>query len=474
MAASFFWYDLETSGIDPKDARIMQFAGQRTDMDLQLVGEPVNILIRMTDDVIPDPDAVMLTGITPQATIADGVTEADFLTTFMESIAMPDTIFVGYNSIHFDDEFMRYLLYRNFYDPYEWQWRDGRSRWDLLDVIRMTRALRPGGINWPTDKNGKSTNRLELLTVENGLEHTNAHDALSDVMACIHLARLIREKQPKLFGYLLDLRDKSKVAAVITGGEPFVYTNGSYSSTYEKTTVAVKVVGSAKDREALVYDLRQDPTKYKNMNAAQLAEAWRYKKEEDPAKRLPVQSIAFNRCPAVAPVGVLDLETQSRLGIDLKVIEHHLAILRGMTDFPDTLRAANELLSKSRDNRETSDPDAQLYDGFVDGSDRTKLPEVRASAQKGEPFTGLQDKRLQALLPRYIARNFPSLLSTEQREAWEAFRTDRLIGGGENSRVARFVRRLQTLAGQKQLTKEQRYLLEELQLYAESIMPEVL
>lgn len=449
----------------------MQFAGQRTDMNLQLVGEPVNILIRMTDDIVPDPDAVLLTGITPQATIADGITEAEFVRTFTETIAVPDTIFVGYNSVHFDDEFMRFLLYRNFYDPYEWQWKDGRSRWDLLDVIRMTRALRPDGIAWPKDADGKPTNRLELLTKENGLEHTSAHDALSDVMACIHLARLIREKQPKLFGYLLELRDKSRVAAVVTSGEPFVYTNGGYSNEFEKTTVVMTVVGDARSREALVYDLREDPTKYRDMNAAQLAEAWRYKKE-DPANRLPVRTIAFNKCPAVAPVGVLDAAAQERLKIDLKTIEHHRAILKSMSAFPEILRAANELLNKARDPRTTDDPDAQIYDGFLGDRDKDLLAAVRAQAADGQTtYDGLQDKRLKALLPRYVARNYPHALSSEAREAWEAFRTERLLGGGENSRVARFVRRLQILAGQKDMTKDQRYLLEELQLYVESIMP---
>jgi exodeoxyribonuclease I len=471
MAASLFWYDLETSGIDPKDARIMQFAGQRTDMNLELVGESVNILVRMTNDILPDPDAVMLTGITPQATVADGVSEAEFLHTFSDLVATPDTIFVGYNSVHFDDEFMRYLLYRNFYDPYEWQWRDGRSRWDLLDVIRMTRALRPEGISWPNDATGKSTNRLELLTIANGLEHANAHDALSDVMACIRLARLIREKQPKLFEYLLGIRDKSKVASVIMSGEPFAYTNGGYSTVFEKTTIAFSLTSDPKAREALVYDLREDPSKYKDMNVAQLAEAWRYK-EENPSDRLPVRTVAFNKCPAVAPVGVLDAKTQQRLQIDLKKIERHLAVLKSIPDFPEKLKAANEMLAKSRNYRTVDDPDVQLYDGFLDDHDRDALPEVRAAALDGQAtFGGLHDKRLQTLLPRYIAHNFPNLMSSEDREAWETFRTERLMGGGDNSRVARFSRRLAALSVQKKLTKNQRYLLEELQLYAESILP---
>src|SRR5687768_13372564 len=160
MAGSFYFYDLETSGTNPREDRIMQFAGVRTDFDLNEIGEPDNFLIKLTDDILPDPGAILITGITPQQTLADGITEAEFLKILHEKISVPGTVFVGFNSVRFDDEFMRYLHYRNFYDPYEWQWVDARGRWDLLDVARMTRALRPEGIKWPFDSMGRPTNRL--------------------------------------------------------------------------------------------------------------------------------------------------------------------------------------------------------------------------------------------------------------------------------------------------------------------------
>ena len=152
----------------------MQFAGQRTGMDLNPVGEPYDILIKISEDILPEPDAILITGITPQKTIADGITEAEFLKIFDAEINQEGTIFVGFNSIRFDDEFMRFTRYRNFYDPYEWQWKDGRGRWEILDVARMTRALRPGGIQWPFGSDGKPTNRLELLADVNKLDHHSA------------------------------------------------------------------------------------------------------------------------------------------------------------------------------------------------------------------------------------------------------------------------------------------------------------
>jgi exodeoxyribonuclease I len=476
MAVSFFWYDLETSGINPRDARIMQFAGQRTDMDLRPVGEPVNMLVRMTEDTLPEPDAVLLTGITPQMTIADGVREAEFLRTFNDDVATPGTIFVGYNSVHFDDEFMRFAQYRNFYDPYEWQWQDGRSRWDLLNVIRMTRALRPDGITWPVDVDGKPTNRLELLTVQNGLDHANAHDALGDVQALITLARLLRNKQVKLFEYLLQMRDKKKVAELVAAGEPFVHTSGSYSSAFEKTTVALMVGETAQKQSVLVYDLRYDPLAYKDMSAKELADLWRYKK--DPAaERLPVTVLAYNRCPAVAPLGVLDAPSRERLQLDLAVLRQHRKALAQMPTFAETLRDAQQLIDKERQVSAFHDDelsvDARLYEGFFGEHDRQLLSVVRVAAPEelGTLNLSFDDERLAALLPLYAARNFPKALSTEQRVAWESFCKQRLMQGGQQSRIAHYLSRLQDIAQRKHLTSQQQYLLEELRLYGESIVP---
>ena len=160
MQNTFFFYDLETSGLSARSDRIMQFAGQRTDMNLQPIGEPVNVLVALNDDTIPIPEALLVTGITPQKTLDEGYSEADFAKLLVEEWFTPDTIVVGFNNVRFDDEFIRHLLWRNFHDPYEWSWKEGRSRWDMLDVVRMTRALRPEGINWPVDDKGEPTNRL--------------------------------------------------------------------------------------------------------------------------------------------------------------------------------------------------------------------------------------------------------------------------------------------------------------------------
>jgi exodeoxyribonuclease-1 len=219
---TFYFFDLETSGFSCRDDRIMQFAGQRTDMDLKPVGEPDNILIRMTPDVLPQPDAVLVHGITPQQTITEGITEAEFAKYLTSQVCVKDTVMVGYNNLRFDNDFIRFTLWRNFHDAYEWSWKERCSTWDLLDVVRMTRALRPEGIQWPFAPDGKPSNRLEYMTAVNKLEHANAHDALSDVSAAIDIARLVKGKQPKLFSYLLEHRGKNKIAPLVSSGRPLV------------------------------------------------------------------------------------------------------------------------------------------------------------------------------------------------------------------------------------------------------------
>jgi len=476
MAASFFFYDLETSGISSQRARIMQFAGQRTSLELQPIGEPVNILIQLTKDVLPDPDAILITGITPQSVIADGITEAEFLKIFTNEIATPDTIMLGYNTVRFDDEFMRCLHYRNFYDPYEWQWQDGRSKWDLLDVVRMTRALRPDGIKWPVDIKGNPTNRLELITALNGLQHEHAHDALSDVDATIEVARLIRNKHTKLFDYLLSMRDKRKVADLVESDQPFIYTSGKYPGEFEKTTVAHMVCSHPQRAGAFVYDLRHDPTPYTTMPAEQLAEVWRWKKDAA-EPRLPVKTLQYNRCPAVAPLGVLDKASSERLTIDQDLIKQHLATLKTMPDFDVRLRKAWEILEGSREQTSLvnteQDVDESMYQGFFDTQDKQAMRVVRAADPEELGNLGLEfkDSRLTALLPLYKARNYPQTLTNEERTEWEAFCQRKLLVGGQHSRMAQFFARLQDIAARDNLTSHQQYLVEELRLYAESIMP---
>ena len=475
---TFYFYDLETSGLDPRAQRIMQFAGMRTDQDFNPIGEPLMCYVALSDDVLPDPYAIMVTGITPQKTLEEGYSEADFLKVLHDHAFQRDTAIVGFNNIRFDDEFIRSTLYRNFYDAYEWHWKDGRSRWDLMDVVRMTRALRPEGIKWPVDKDGNATNRLELLTKENKLEHLDAHDALSDVRATIAVAKLIKQKQPKLFDFLLRLRDKREVAKLldVKNPQPLVYTSGKLSSEFAKTSAVIPVAPHPTNPSGvLVYDLRHDPGEFADLSIDELrARAFMSYEESQKKelKRLPVKAIFTNKSPALAPLGVLDAATQERIKLRPETVQKHLKKLAEIKGFGKRL---HEAWSGGEGLMTPDDVDGQLYAAFLGDNDRSLLSEVRGkNADSLKEYAPIfHDERLTELLVRYKARNFSRSLSASEREYWEGYRKNRIMHGVAGAmNLEKYAQTLAELTQRHQDDEEKRFLLEELRLYAESIVPE--
>ncbi len=476
MNNTFYFYDLETTGFSARAGRIMQFAGQRTDTSLNPIGNPHNFLIKITPDILPDPDAILVTGITPQKTLEEGISEAEFLKVFHSEIATPDTIFTGFNNIRFDDEFIRFTNYRNFYDSYEWQWSNGRSKWDIMDVCRMTRALRPEGIKWPFSSDGKPSGRLELIANVNKIEHLHAHDALSDVFATIGVAKLIKEKQSKLFNYLLKIRDKKQVEKLVSSGDPFVYTSGKFSSDFEKTTIALTITAHPNQSGSVfVYDLREDPNQFLGMSVKEIAQNMQKWKFEEGELRLPVKQLQYNRCPAVAPVSVLDDKTKKRLKIDDKKIKDHLKILIS-SDLGDKVLEAVRLNEKDKQTNfivDIADVDAQLYEGFFNDADKKKISTVRAADETklADLNPDFNDSRLKKLLVLYKARQFPKSLNETEQKEWDLYRTTRLMSGDSGSRIEKYVARINELSSEPSLKDKNRYLLEELLLYGQSIIP---
>ena len=467
---TFYFFDLETSGFSPQYDRIMQFAGQRTDMNLRPLGEPDNLLVKVTPDILPQADAVLVHGITPQKTLAEGVTEAEFAKYLIDQVCTTDTIMVGFNNIRFDNDFIRFTLWRNFYDAYEWSWKDGRGIWDLLDVTRMTRALRPEGIKWPFAPDGQPSNKLEYLSKLNKLDHVDAHDALSDVNASIALAKLLKSKQPKLFDYMFEHRHKSQVAPLITSGRPFVYTSGRYPGEFNKTTVAIMLAQKDDKSGALVYDLRIDPDEFTNLTAAELAKRWAARGED--AAYFPVKTLGYNKCPAIAPIEVLSKDDgYEKLQLHPELVKNHLEKLAGAKGFGDKLLEALEIMWPKRQAGLVADPqkvDSQLYDGFIKDGDKAKMSVVRAAGDQLEKLDlDFKDDRLKLLLPLYKARNYPRKLSNQELTEWEAFRQTKLIGSGQ---ADNFFKRLEELAKTPGLDGQKKYLLEELNLYAQSVL----
>ncbi|UTL90177.1 exodeoxyribonuclease I [Pseudomonas fluorescens] len=427
MTSSIFWHDYETTGINPRCDRPLQVAGVRTDFELNEIEEPVNLYCRPSDDILPHPAACLVTGITPEQLAIQGLCEAEFMTRVHAQLARPGTCSAGYNTLRFDDEVTRYSLYRNFFDPYAREWQGGNSRWDLIDVVRTAYALRPEGIVWP-QQDGRTSLRLELLSQANGIDHGHAHEALSDVRATIALARLIRQKQPKLYEWLFQLRSKHKVMEQICLLQPMVHISGRFSAARNYLGVVLPLAWHPRNRNALIVcDLYQETLPLLRESAEVLRERLYTRHEQLSEGQLPVplKLVQINRCPVVAPLSVLRPADQKRLGIDLALLQSRAEQLaKQQALWQDKL----EFIYGKEDFAAVEDPEQQLYDGFIGDRDRRLCEQVRTldPAQLAHGHWMFDDPRLPELLFRYRARNFPETLSSEERQRWYGFCQQRL------------------------------------------------
>ena len=435
MPASFLFYDLETFGSDPRTTRIAQFAAIRTDADLNPVDEPISFFVKPADDLLPSPGATLVTGITPQQAMADGVSEAEAFARIVDEMARPETCTLGYNSIRFDDEFIRHGLFRNFHDPYEREWRGGNSRWDLLEVFRFAHALRPDGLVWPKREDGSPSFKLEHLAEANHVREGDAHEALSDVRALIGLARKLKTAQPKLWDYALRLRDKRHAASLLDTVAMTPVLNVSQRFPASRLCAA-PVIPLARhphiDNRVIVFDLTQDPQALLDLDTEAIA-ARLYTRTADLAEgeeRVALKEVHLNRSPALSAWEHLSVEDFERLGIDPVQAEANAARIRAAG--PALVEKVRRVFSREREHREV-DVDASLYDSFIGDGDKRLFPGVRSTAPEalGAATFGFRDPRLPELLFRYRARNWPGTLSTSERARWNDYRRKRLRVDGQ-------------------------------------------
>jgi exodeoxyribonuclease-1 len=428
MAHTFLWHDYETWGADTRRDRPVQFAAIRTSSELEPVGEPVALTCKPPHDRLPHPQACLITGLAPQDAERDGMIEADFAAAVHEQMATPGTCTVGYNSIRFDDEVTRQLLYRNFFDPYAREWDNQCSRWDLIDLVRLCYALRPQGIEWPLREDGVPSFRLEHLATANRLHQARAHDALSDVEATLALARLIRVRKPKLFEWHFGMRRKQRVFELldIAGMTPVLHVSQRYPA--ERGCLAVVVPISEhpqRKNEIIVADLDPDPA-WAQLDAQDMRERLFIARGDLPEglERLPLKTIHANKSPALAPLSVLQGVDTARIRLDLDRCLAHLEVLRRTGHLAQRVR---EVFAQERTS-ETPDPELALYSGFASDADRRRCAQVRGTppGQLARHDFGFTDKKYDELLFRYRARNWPASLSQEEHARWLAHCRDTL------------------------------------------------
>ncbi|MBS3805537.1 MAG: exodeoxyribonuclease I [Oleiphilaceae bacterium] len=481
MIRSFYWHDYETFGVDPVHDRPSQFAGVRTDADLNVIEEPLVIYCKLADDYLPAPQACLITGITPQKVIAEGFPEAEFISQINEAFSQPGTCVVGYNSLRFDDEVTRHTLYRNLRDPYGREWQNGNSRWDIIDMVRLTYALRPEGIHWPKKDDGSPSFRLEDLTAANGIEHASAHDAMSDVEATLAIARLIRDKQPKLFEFVLNNKDKHSARAMLDtlAIKPVFHISSKYPATRGCCAMVAPIAEHPSNRNLVItYDLREDPAELIEASVAQIRERVFTSQAElgEGVRRFALKGIQLNKCPVLAPATMLKSLSPERLTaleLDGERLRANLGKLRQAADLPGRIAEAFEQAYEN----DLTDPDEQLYaGGFIGKADRQKLEGLLSQPPEAlaEQDVQFDDPRLAELLFRYRARNYPATLDGEEMEKWEQFRAERLMNPKKGWRsLEAYGLELQRLAADPDLAPEKLQILEELHLYGESIIPYV-
>ncbi|MGE5154001.1 MAG: exodeoxyribonuclease I [Bdellovibrio bacteriovorus] len=436
MSDTFYWHDYETWGADPRRDRPCQFAGLRTDAELNPVGDPLVLYCRPAPDLLPQPEACLVTGITPQVALDQGLIEAEFAARIESELGRPGTCGVGYNSIRFDDEVTRNLLYRNLRDPYAREWRDGNSRWDLIDTLRLAHALRPEGIQWPTREDGTASFRLEDLTAANGIAHAGAHDALADVRATLDLARLLRRLQPRLFDYALTLRDKHLVRDLLARGQPLLHCSARYPATLGCIAPVLPVAPHPSNGNGVIcFDLREDPALLLELPIEEIRQRLFTPAKDLPegVQRIPLKTVHINRAPVLAPLATLTPDAAERWSIDPDLVQRRA---RAAAAQAPAIRERVQAAHRASELPQPKDPDLLLYGGgFLSDGDRRLLDGLhRLSPQElARVRPGFADPRLPEMLLRYRARNWPETLTLDEREAWDAYRLDRLTdpeGGG--------------------------------------------
>ena len=471
---TFFWHDYETFGRVPRRDRPAQFAGLRTDADLKVVGAPVMLHCRPAPDYLPDPEACLLTGILPQHCLDQGLAEHAFAAAIEAELGRPGTIGVGYNSIRFDDEVTRHLFWRNLIDPYAREWRNGCSRWDLLDLLRCCWALRPDGIVWPRHEDGRPSFKLEHLTAANDLVHEAAHDALSDVRATLALAQLVKARQPRLWDFCLKLRDKNAVRAEMGVGKPFLHLSGMYPVERGCLALVWPLAPHPTNRnEVIVWDLAQDPSELATLDADAVRLRLYTKQDELPegVQRLPLKTIHVNKSPVVIGNRKVVEDAATRWGLDLATIERHAQQAARLT--PSLAHLWQPVFARPRDDA-ALDVDEDLYGGFVGDEDRRRLERLRTLApeQLAARQPAFDDDRLDELLFRYRARNFPDTLGAGERARWQQHCAARLHqGAGGSTTLAQYFQAIDDLA--ESADDRDQEILEALYDYGQAIAPEL-
>jgi len=466
---TFYWYDYETFGLKPQFQRIAQFAGIRTDENLNILDEHM-FYCKPTHDCLPSPDACAVTGITPQHCEKIGLIEHEFIQKINWEFSKPNTCIVGYNSIAFDDEFTRHTLYRNFLDPYAWHWKNGNTRWDILKLVRFCYAHKyDSSLNWVIDDNNKPIFKLDRLAPTNGIEHSDAHDAMADVRATIGIAKIIKDTQPRLFKYALSLRDKNYVKEQIKPLVPFLHTSGSYPAKLSCTRLTTVLTNHPDYSNCvIVFNLEQDPSLLVELDPEELTKLRFSKNLPKNVERLQTKELKFNQSPMFIyhPDIISNSKLLEILQIDMEKCIQHLDYIK---KHESLIRKNIQTIYKA-DREPSVDVDQSIYDKFISDEDRKLCNKIqKLSLDQMSSFKpDFEDKKLSKLFLNFKARNYPETLTEDEQEDWFEIVQSR-VQSGENGylSIEHFEKSLKRL---KEDDPNRSHLWQELEEYANRLL----
>lgn len=428
---TFTFYDLETFGTDSQRDRIVQFAAIRTDSEFNPTERTI-IYCCPPKDYLPSVEAIMVTGITPAYAAANGFKENVFIEKVLEFLTRPNNCVLGYNSIKFDDEFIRHTAYRNFFPAYKFNTSNSSSRWDILPLTRLCAALCPEGINFPiVEDENRYDLRLEALTVANNLPHQHAHDALSDVEATIALARLIKNKQPQMFNYVFNHKTKNSLYQILndphTGQlmqRPMVTINTHFGPEHLFTGVVLPICYDEHMSNIYCWDITQPIDNFSDLPSPEELDCDATKLSD-----LGIIKIKLTACPIIVPYNVLTKNSRAeRVMINMQQVEETLTYLRNNNLLQEFLSSyiAKYTEYYSSKNSSKRDPDLCLYsltynsrrDSYQDSNTSERMHAEEKNNPQIINDISFLNQDLENLLFLYKARNFEFLLNPEEQMKW--------------------------------------------------------
>jgi exodeoxyribonuclease I len=419
----YVFYDTETSGLSPEFDQILQFAAIRTDNDFNEI-DRFEIRSQLLPYIVPAPGALRVTGIGPEL-LMDSSIPSHYQATRQIREKLLDwspAIFIGYNTISFDENLLRQALFQTLHSPYVTNTQSS-ARADVIRLVHAVVAYVPDCLTVPTNEKGKAVFKLDQLAPANGFEHENAHEAMADVEATIHIAKVIRNGAPKVWQNVMRSCRKSAAVDTIMSTGILALTEFYFNKEY---SWLVTYCGQNSEYSAQmgVFDLQHDPTGYVDLDVDALVDILN-------DKHKVIRSIRTNAQPILMPYELATSRAAAKT-FDLNVLRDRVNIIRDAPEFQKRLGLA---LAKRYPSEEPSPySEKRIYDGFPSRGDEALMQRFHGQpwADRFATAEQLDDDSRRELAYRVIYCEAAETLPNEKRTELENWVRRRILSNDES------------------------------------------